>query len=565
MTGGIGNDTYVVDHTGDLTTELASEGTDLVQSSITWTLAANVENLTLTGAGAINGTGNTANNSLVGNAAANVLNGGTGNDAMTGGAGNDTYVVDSATDVTTELAGEGTDLVQSSITWTLAANVENLTLTGSAAINGTGNTLDNVITGNSANNLLSGAAGSDTLTDSGGDNVYVGGAGSDGLTVTSTGIDRIAVARGHGSDTVSGSGTAANDVLEVSNGIVKADMGLVKSGNDLVVDFGLGESVTLKNWYAGVRNVGTLKIIGDAGWVPGQPGPPAVLETLSLVTLASQFDAARAADPLLTRWPLSLASTTLVLRTAAFSDEGLTPTLTASQPRWQMATSLTPKAARLRAALELPDAALEARSNVRNLRALLDLWAPATEVASTGADWLMAAAKSATLSAEVPETIDTMLEAAADAAATDTPWTEDLNGEIAICDEHVQAEWTDAMDQSGELAWAPAKAEPASIEAAPIHTAPPHRTAPWWDDARVPQSVAPLIWHAAVITGWQAVGDLINSTRGPATEFAEEHSVFALPSLFASGSLAPSALDLKQHETASTRFSSGQERRIAIQ
>ena len=145
MAGGGGNDTYVVDATGDVATENASEGTDLVQSSIAWTLAANVENLTLTGTAAINGTGNTLANTLVGNAAANVLNGGGGSDTMRGGAGNDTYFVDAAGDVTTENASEGTDLVQSSIAWTLASNVENLTLTGSAAINGTGNALANTL------------------------------------------------------------------------------------------------------------------------------------------------------------------------------------------------------------------------------------------------------------------------------------------------------------------------------------------------------------------------------------------------------------------------------------
>ena len=69
---------------------------------------------------------------------------------MIGGAGNDTYVVDAAGDVVTENATEGTDLVQSAATYTLSANVENLTLTGTSAINGTGNALDNVLTGNSA-------------------------------------------------------------------------------------------------------------------------------------------------------------------------------------------------------------------------------------------------------------------------------------------------------------------------------------------------------------------------------------------------------------------------------
>ena len=68
---------------------------------------------------------------------------------MAGGAGNDIYVVDNVADVVTEAASAGTDRIDSSVTFTLGANVENLTLTGTAAINGTGNTLNNVLTGNS--------------------------------------------------------------------------------------------------------------------------------------------------------------------------------------------------------------------------------------------------------------------------------------------------------------------------------------------------------------------------------------------------------------------------------
>ena len=101
-----------------------------MQSSATFTLGADVENLTLTGIGAIDGTGNELNNSLTGNSAANVLSGGAGVDTMLGGAGDDTYVVDDVGDVVTEQANAGIDTVQSSLTYTLGANVENLTLTG---------------------------------------------------------------------------------------------------------------------------------------------------------------------------------------------------------------------------------------------------------------------------------------------------------------------------------------------------------------------------------------------------------------------------------------------------
>jgi Ca2+-binding RTX toxin-like protein len=175
LTGRGGDDTYYIG-TGDTITEVAGEGTDRVFIGSTYTLGANLENLTLTGSAAVNGTGNDLNNSITGNAADNTLDGRAGADRMEGGLGNDTYYVDNAGDVVLEDAAPwwiGTDTVVSSISYTLGANVENLTLTGNAAINGTGNALDNILAGNSFANKLNGGAGRDQL---------VGGAGSDTLT-----------------------------------------------------------------------------------------------------------------------------------------------------------------------------------------------------------------------------------------------------------------------------------------------------------------------------------------------------------------------------------------------
>lgn len=201
MTGGAGDDTYYVDASSDTVTEASGGGNDRIFSSISLTLVANVEALTLTGSANINATGNTANNTLTGNTGNNTLNGGTGADAMAGGAGNDTYVVDNTGDTITEAAAQGTDLVQSSVTFTLAANVENLTLTGSSAVSGSGNDLANVLTGNGANNTLNGGAGDDTLIGGAGNDTLVGGLGNDIYVVDSL-SDVITEVAGQGTDTI---------------------------------------------------------------------------------------------------------------------------------------------------------------------------------------------------------------------------------------------------------------------------------------------------------------------------------------------------------------------------
>ena len=180
LIGGLGNDTFIIDNSGDVVTELDNEGTDKVQSSVAFSLAAlgAVENLTLTGAAAVSGAGNALDNILTGNTAANTLtgldgsdtlNGGAGADIMIGGTGHDIYVIDNIADVADETAGDGTDTVQSSLTFSLSDalhaidQIENLTLTGATAINGTGNALANTITGNSGVNILAGLGGADTL------------------------------------------------------------------------------------------------------------------------------------------------------------------------------------------------------------------------------------------------------------------------------------------------------------------------------------------------------------------------------------------------------------------
>jgi len=195
----------------------------------------------------IGGTGNdtliggTANDSLNGGAGNDSLDGGSGADTLAGGVGNDTYVVDHVGDVIIELAGEGgADLVYSSITWVLGANLERLVLTGNGNTRGEGNGLDNSITGNARNNSLLGQAGNDSLLGLDGDDRLDGGTGNDAL-IGGAGNDNLIGGAGNdsldggiGTDTLAG-GTG-NDTLK---GGVHADLFVFAtgSGQDIIVDF----------------------------------------------------------------------------------------------------------------------------------------------------------------------------------------------------------------------------------------------------------------------------------------------------------------------------------------
>lgn len=198
LIGGNGNDTYMVDNIGDQTVESsAAGGTDTVVSAISLVLSSNIENLTLSGASAISGTGNALPNRIGGNEAANVLNGKGGADKMVGGNGNDTYIVNAVGDQAIEArASGGTDRVLSSVDFTLGNYVEKLVLTGTAAVDGTGNSLANLLTGNAAANRLDGGGGADTLVGGKGDDQLKGGSGADKFQFdapldAATNIDRL--------------------------------------------------------------------------------------------------------------------------------------------------------------------------------------------------------------------------------------------------------------------------------------------------------------------------------------------------------------------------------------
>ncbi|TAN68107.1 MAG: hypothetical protein EPN17_09690 [Methylobacter sp.] len=223
MLGGLGNDTYIVDNKADVVTETSSLATEIdrVNSSVSYALAANIENLSLSGSAAINGTGNTLNNVLTGNTAANILNGGIGADKLIGGLGNDVYVVDNTGDSVTETSTLMTEIdsVNSSVSYTLGPNVENLSLTGTAEINGAGNDLDNTLLGNTANNVLAGGSGHDTLRGGTGNDILNGGAGNDKLTGgTGSDLFRFSSPPTANIDSITDF-TVADDTIQLGSGI----------------------------------------------------------------------------------------------------------------------------------------------------------------------------------------------------------------------------------------------------------------------------------------------------------------------------------------------------------
>ncbi|WP_322693468.1 ELWxxDGT repeat protein [Nostoc sp. DedSLP03] len=257
LNGGIGNDTYIVDNLNDAITEALNAGTDLVKSSVSWVLVDNLENLTLTGSLAINGTGNSLNNILIGNTAANTLNGvdgndsligsdgndtllggagndtldsGVGNDSLDGGVGDDIYIIDSLSDTVTEGLDAGTDLVKSSVSWVLGNNLENLILTGTSAINGTGNNLNNILTGNSAANILNGVDGNDSLIGGSGNDTLLGGAGDDSLD-GGAGIDSLDGGVGNDIYTVDNLSDTVTEGLNAGTDLVKSSVSWVLGNN----------------------------------------------------------------------------------------------------------------------------------------------------------------------------------------------------------------------------------------------------------------------------------------------------------------------------------------------
>lgn len=222
-------DFRLVVHTGSLTaSDFVTNSLAVVPvSGALSSLAETVTNVISGTLGADNLIGTTASDILKGFDGADVLEGRAGADTMIGGLGDDRYIVDNIGDVVTELANQGTDIVRSSVNWTLGANIENLDLTGSA-VKGVGNDLDNTINGNSGNNILEGGAGADFLVGGDGDDQIFGGAGDDRLT-GNNGVDILV--GGAGADRFSGGAGADTFVFQALGDLAG------NSGYDVINDF----------------------------------------------------------------------------------------------------------------------------------------------------------------------------------------------------------------------------------------------------------------------------------------------------------------------------------------
>ena len=278
LRGGAGDDFYVLDETPDTIVETANAGIDTVLltgalAAPAFAMGANIERAFVLGA-ARNVTGNGLDNLIIGGSANDTLRGGLGDDTLdgglgtdrlAGGSGDDLYIVNTASDIVTELAGQGNDTVRTTAaTLTLQAQVENLEAANGIAHRLTGNGLDNVITGNIGSDTIAGGLGNDTLDGGIGVDRLLGGKGDDFYIVTpgdvviegvNQGTDTVFVSFGKafalaaqvevlllgGNQAMNGTGNALGNLIE-GNGAANVLYGLAGGdtlsgggGNDVLI------------------------------------------------------------------------------------------------------------------------------------------------------------------------------------------------------------------------------------------------------------------------------------------------------------------------------------------
>jgi Ca2+-binding RTX toxin-like protein len=292
LNGGAGNDTLIGGAGNDILN--GGDGDDTASYAgnalgVKVSLAAtNGQNTLGAGTDTLKGienlVGGDGNDALTGNALVNVLDGGAGDDILNGGVGadvllgrtgNDSYFVDNAADVVTENPGEGNDTITSTIAYTLGANLENLVLGGTLAINGTGNELANTITGNGAVNVLTGNAGDDNLSGAAGNDILWGGDGNDMLN-GGTGADQLH--GGKGDDTYVVDSTSDHVFEDSGQGIdtvrssVSFTLGVNLENLLLLGTAGAGTGNSVDNAITGNASNNTLSGLDGDDLLDGQGG-----------------------------------------------------------------------------------------------------------------------------------------------------------------------------------------------------------------------------------------------------------------------------------------------------
>lgn len=326
MTGGLGDDIYIVDNAGDVVNEFAGGGIDLVASSINYVLPEHVELLMMT-AGNFTGTGNAAanvivassgNNNLYGLGGNDVLAARGGNDKLYGGEGDDLLSgeggnddLDAGTGNDKLFAGDGNDkLIDAGGDNLFGGGVGNDTVTAADGqdliIAGTGN---DTVTGGGGNDFIDGGIGNDAIDAGDGNDFVSAGAGNDTVQM-GAGSDLFAFNRGDARDVLRfTAGDGGTDAISLGGGIRYADIKLRKAGNDLAIDLGSQEEILIKDWYvsAANRTVGVLQVVTEGGDYNAASADPLVnkkVASFDFMALFNAYELARGSNGGMT-WPVA--------------------------------------------------------------------------------------------------------------------------------------------------------------------------------------------------------------------------------------------------------------------
>jgi Ca2+-binding RTX toxin-like protein len=365
LVGGAGNDTFTINNTSDVIVDTYTNTTNSLSSSVSYTLPVNVTLMSVTGTAAVLAVANaaaTANDSITANTGADTLVGGggtdtlvsgTGTDSLVAGSGTDVFVVNKTSDVVT-VAATGTstsDVIESSVTYSLAANVQYLSMIGTGSVTATGNSLLDLIVGNTGADTLNGGTGiamieggsattsTGVLKATGNQAALIGGHGAESIT---GGAFKDFLAAGPAADTITSGATAnviavnkgdgatiimpttnASDVLSLGAGIDTESLTFTKSGNNLILNDGVtGDSITFENWYVGTadQDVKTLQVVEQASSSYNASGSNALqnkpLEEFNFTALVTAFNSGTAG------WALSNDMSAAALTSSSTSAYG---------------------------------------------------------------------------------------------------------------------------------------------------------------------------------------------------------------------------------------------------